>query len=470
MKKWIIMAIVLSIILTACGQAQADDEPFIWPDNFDGETLTIVAHWDIFGMRAFAEEFMLRNPGATIQITILENLDTLEAIEQAREHLMLEIMAGTAPVLIDGHLVDYLNPLTAQHFLDWWPLMNADPNFNEDDWFMNVFDALTRADGHMLSFPINHDSWQGNQFVLTNAAIPGLAEEMTGRESISMAEMMDIFTKLAPTLPTNIPWQIERWYDTAFAVETNIERFLDIYEGRVEFATPEFIDFINHARDLTSTQRNFGQGFNAWAEAQSGTREITENRARQDFFRIARAIEFDIFGIFDEDMPFVNPIPFATNDGHLRINPMQTMVLNSTATPPQQALALEFTRFMLEAPAHAADDTVLHGMFAINWQLTSHNRNLTPLLVNQMVLQTIQLWVRHGWDLSDGNLINNAHIITTHTKELAEWPMQDARYAPEIIREAIIEIIEQFHDGLITAEAAANDLQNRITLILTEMS
>jgi len=52
---------------------------------------------------------------------------------------------------------------------------------------------------------------------------------------------------------------------------------------------------------------------------------------------------------------------------------------------------------------------------------------------------------------------------------IREMPKVDWRFAPGMIWDVLDEILGQFQDGLITAEQAAQDLQNRVTLILMEM-
>ena len=468
------IAVLAVVFLSACGDIEVPDEPFVWPESTGGrspfydETLTIMSTWDIRNFRRFAEEYELRNPGVVIEFVALGSINTFEELEVIREQVGLELMGGTAPILIEGSLVDYLNPMTAQHFSDWRPIMHTDPNFHEDDWFMDAFDALSR-DGGMMAFPIQYDSWAGNTFILANSMIPGLAEEFERRRSISLTEMMEIHSRKSASHPN---MYIMRDFDALVAVAYYIDNFFDYETGRVDFASSEFIDLITRAREATSPNREFGAYQHVIHRLSGGAlRGFMTYESHRYFFRRAYTFEYDIFSIFDEGMPFVNPLLYVTENDELLIRPESTMVLNATATNTQQALALDFLRFTLEAPRHASDDTVLHGMFsAPTWNLNSPNRHHARLLLTNTFISSIHpQWGRYNWRLKDTNLLRNVEVIESYIEAADTMPMRRSHQIPEVVGEAIWEIVHQFHDGLITAEAAANDLQNRVTLILMEM-
>jgi len=52
---------------------------------------------------------------------------------------------------------------------------------------------------------------------------------------------------------------------------------------------------------------------------------------------------------------------------------------------------------------------------------------------------------------------------------LGDMPMASTRTLPFAIENIIDEALELFHNGLVSAEQTAADLQNRITLVLMEM-
>jgi len=483
-KRWVLVsftAIMLSIVMTfglvGCGET-ARDEAFVWPQSIDGqspfygETLTIAVMFDglTLNFNTLARGYMQQNPGVTIEVINLADfsLDAAD-LESARDRIGLELMAGTAPTLIDNFfaadfglttLVDYMHPATARHFADWLPIIAADPYFNEDEWYMHVFEALTR-DGRLLGFPIAYDLRAGSTYVLANATIPELVEEFRGRETITLTEMLEIHSRIAPTLDR--PMYLESRFDVFTAVEQRIDDFFDFETGRVEFATPEFIDFITHAREITSPWRTPNVGmFDPINFGDLGNRQVDAFESQNYLFRRTWTIDFHIFSIADEDIPFVYPV-FLTNDhGEMLLRPYNTMLLNATATDTQKALAMDFLRFSM-----ASNFALItrHPGVSLNASNIRLNNSWTQYWASASF--TLPRW--RDWQLTEGRYRTIDDIIIPNVEAAAQMPMRDGRYAPEVVREIIREAMHQFHDGLITAEQAANDLQNRIALVIMEL-
>ena len=470
MKKMfgVVIIALAAFCFAACGETAPDEQEFfVWPESIDGqspfygETLTIAIYHSEYLFERLAMEYEFRNPGVTVEVISFEDFDI------GRERISLELMAGNPPVLISGQLVDYFNPMTMQSFADWWPVMRAAPNFSEDDWFINVFDALSR-DGRLIGFPMIYDSLMGNSFIVANSTIPGLAEEFAGRQSISYNEMIEIYNRISPSL--DAPMYLERNFDMLAAVVENIDKFLDFETGRVQFSSPEFINFINHAKEITSADRDFGnnQFFNF---NETGNRDVTASLAREYFFRRVLIADIDNFGAFEGDLVFVNPIPYANDRGELLISPDSTMVLSAGASRVQQALAFDFLRFAMVPPVEREDDLIHHGLFIIGLNYTSparaHAQSVFPHTFGWTPRAFSALdgwrWAGDGWHEAIATIVSYANAA-------AEMPMRDMRYAPQFVRDTVQEALRQFHDGLITAEQAANDLQNRITLMLMEMN
>ena len=487
LKRWISLAIVVltAIIMTSCGDAE-HDEPFIWPESIDGqspfygETLTVGVHFNASFLDRVARHYEIRNPGVTIEIINMDPNMGVVSIWQAdltgvREDMGVQLMAGTAPILIEGFLVDYLNPMTIPFFADWLPIMEADPNFHEENWHMNVFDAMSR-DGRLLGFPIAFDLPFGSSYFTINSTVPGLADEFAGRQYISLADMMEIHSRVSPTLAR--PMYMTRDFDLLMAVESSIDDFFDFETGRVEFNTPEFINFISHARELTSPGREFAPASMPFF-LEVGDRGHMTFSSQRYMFRRVWAVNYESFGVFEEDLFFINPLPYTNQQGELLIAPWRTFALNANATQAQQALALDFLRFVLElrleplpeAPLDARLRVLAMHYLYINTSGTyaSPLRSGTRFMFEYLPNHYQERFQELGWQPIDGDWPQAFETMITRAEITKEMPMQDTRYAPDVIRNAVREILRQFHDGLITAEQAANDLQNRVTLIIMEL-
>ena len=471
MKKCISLIIVAlaAIIMISCGEAEFE-QPFVWPESIDGqnpfygETLTIGAYFYAEWLDRFARAYRRYYPGVTIEIINLsQDTDTVSIWDAdptyVREQMGIQLMSGTAPVMIEDFLVDYLNPMTIPFFTDWFPVMEADPNFHEEKWLMNAFDALSR-NGRLIGFPMIYDFPFGNSYFTINSTIPGLVEEFAGRQYISLSEMMEIHSRISAAITR--PVYMTRDFDVLMAVESSIDDFFDFETGRVEFNTPEFISFIAHARELTSPGREFNPvSMPFWNEI--GDRALLASLSQRYMFHRVWTVNYESFGIFDEDLFFTNPLPYANQHGELMITPWQTFVLNADASHAQQALALDFLRFILEAPDR--DSLRLLHFNTVASPFRGSTRTAFEYQPNFYQHRFREL----GWRPIDNSWTHAFEIMIARTQATQEMPMRDARYAPDVIRNAVREILHQFHDGLITAEQAANDLQNRVTLIIMEM-
>jgi len=452
------------MLLSACTTTPPQDEPFSWPppeeDPFYRETLTI-AVFNLAGrIEGFAERFERMHPGTSIEVM------EFECIDSAREQISLETMAGNPPNLVAGYLVDYLNPMAAANFIDWLPIMYADPYFNEDDWFMGVFDALTH-NGRLLGFPVSYDLSVGNSFYLVNSTVPGLAQEFAGRQTVSTNDLIEISERFETGM------YMDRNFDVLQAVIDNIDNFLDFETRRVQFDNPEFINLITNARQLTSPSRHFGevQFFN-WIE--TGNRQAVADMSRRYLFRRFSTMDFDNFGVFEEEMLFINPLPYTNDMGELLIWPDLTFALSSNTTHVQQAMAMEFLRFLLIPPTGAMNDPdvfVHHRLFMTHSAaLASPARTSAEVVFpHAFVWHVSAFHVLDGWRMAGEGWPEAIDTMVRYTTMASEMPMRDTRYAPAFVRDIVFDILYQFHYDLITAEQAAHSLQNRITLIIMEM-
>ncbi|MCL2171353.1 MAG: hypothetical protein FWB71_04310 [Defluviitaleaceae bacterium] len=133
-----------------------------------------------FGMELLAQRFMLANPGITIEFR------AFDSPEQATELIGLDLMSGMSEfTLINSLGIDWRSPVVTRLFLaDWFEIMNAAPDFNPDDWFMNVFDAMAK-DGRLHVFPTDFRY----EVVVANSSVPGLAEAFARYDFITHSDL-----------------------------------------------------------------------------------------------------------------------------------------------------------------------------------------------------------------------------------------------------------------------------------------
>ncbi|MCL2397346.1 MAG: hypothetical protein FWC93_04695 [Defluviitaleaceae bacterium] len=164
-------------------------------------------------------------------------------------------MEGVADTLINSRAIDWRHPGASRFFADWFDVMHSAPDFNEDDWFMNVFHAMAQ-DGRLVVFPQAF----GYEIVFVNGFVPGLVEAFEEYDFITISDINRLHNMLAtdgrPHLMVN--------YSPYWAAMYNIRSFIDIEEyGWVDFNNDDFIQLIEETVAVSSAERNrfFGAPF-----------------------------------------------------------------------------------------------------------------------------------------------------------------------------------------------------------------
>jgi len=416
------------------------------PRPFDGETLTIAtarAGWWLGYMQRMAQVFMWHYPGVTVEVIDFDG-DRVRGLEQ----IGVQLMSGTAPVLIDNAFVDHHNPSNVRFLADWFPFINADPYFNNEYYFMNVFHA-SAINGRAYVFP--HEFRY--RLVTANSTIPGLANALAEYDGVTITQIME----LRHHFPTETPLYFGYDFDVAIGVMWDyLHSFLDMETGWVDFNNQRFIDFINYLREITSPETIFGQrGFGFIAVSP----EEESVWSQRYYFQYINPFIYQYFLDFQEDLLFTGVTPIVDNQGRVIIN-VWGHALNAQATPIQQALAFRFMLFLNSVEAHNAA-----GMWP-PW--VPVNRELLHLTIERNFLHEIETMVRtFGWRL-DGTRSEAIETIFARRSAIEDMPMTTIQ-VPNAIINIIFEALRDFHYGLISAEQTAQDLQNRITLVMMEM-
>jgi len=447
-----IFIILLLMSMAGCGNrgiANLDVSHIANPDRtlFYGETLTIAT---VFGgqepspYQSLAKQYMAANPGVTIEVINLRPYTSdADRFANKRDEIGVQLMAGSAPVLIDGAFVDHRDPRSAHFFVDWFSIMDADPSFNEDDWFMNVFHASAVND-RLLAFPLLFH----REMVTANSTIPDLPEALAVQDSITLSELMELHRKVS----TDTSFLFAPYFGASRVVTLYLDSFLDMDTGLVDFNNEQFIDLIAYAREIT--------GQNMTDERYWIDPELEVYWSENYFFYIS---DFSMY----QDLPhletgplFTELTPLVNERGELLVDTSwSTYVLSANATPVEQALAWDFIQFVMNPDNR---DTLVH-MQPTNRHLFHHGA---------------VLWLRHtigttredfGWQLLTDTIDESVEDVKIRMEALGDMPMANTRTLPFAIENIIDEALELFHNGLVSAEQTAADLQNRVTLALMEM-
>jgi len=426
---------------------QAENSLIVQPQSFEGLTLNIDTSLSWMGFDEFAQKYMEANPGVSIKINIIDGF------MQAYEMLPTQLMAGTAADLIDSSWVDHRNPSIQAMLADWFPVMRADPTFNENDFFMNAFEAMS-IDGRLYNMPTSFMF----DMIAANTTVPGVIEALGQHVTVTVADLQTIHQSIA----TESDFFIHDSHDAFLAVLYQLDSFIDFENRTANFNSQEFIDFITVASAITAPDAMFGgiMSSNLYSP------ERMAETAQRFLFQHFGPDVYQFLLPLEEELTFSGMVPLANERGELLISVFPAYALNGRAAPAVQALAWDFIRFMQNPAQHEPEPgtTWLRGGTLIPVYRPMLRHSLEHSLPSWFD------WVEEdfGWR-STLTPEQSAEHIYNLLSEMAQMPLTDQVPVNMEIVWIIGGIMQQHHEGLLTSEQAAADLQNSITLALLEL-
>ena len=443
---------------------------------FNGETLTILVDHDWFsrhGMRTMADSFMRMHPGVNVEFTFLHELQRLfDSPYNDYEDIMCLQRAGDMPILMQtwstGLLGSFMNTEKRGFFADWLPVMANHPDFDTDDWNMNVLNA-SRIHGELFVFP----TFQHIGFIAANRSVPGLANMFEVKESISVSELVDLYDMHkgfdARAYITHEP---TTWYIREYVMPS----FFDIHDGTVAFDTEEFIEILQNLYyyvyfleewNIDIDQIRYNLSF-----------ELDRILRENFFYRTIWGFDnFEIFSLTRYDPYFINPLPLVTNDGRLKVfrnffGYTYSWILN-THNPISQALAADFLLYM----ANVFGNNIFSPFYdsSGSWSLLGIPAKLSA--AERLTDEVGRHWWRRGHDRRlpysarqwrDGFCNETAaEAIEAIMYRLRSMEMVKVEYT-EYLNTILWEETLYFVDGTRTAEQTARRLQDRVTTYFLE--
>jgi len=461
----IILITILAFATVGCsftlGSAHYDPdyiEQIVNPDRslFYGETITVATSWPEFINRT-AIMYMAANPGVRINITnynqTITRGDYLRPFDEwifdsVRLEIATQLMAGSAPTLIEAVLADPFDPRQSVFFYDWYLLMDADPDFVEDDWFMNAFHA----------FSINNQLFQlPTSFlyhpIAVNTTIPGLLEAMSDkRQGVTMSDLMELHREFS----VDHPHLLEEYFTTGMLMEYYIDRFVDVETGRVDFGE-EFIKLVTYAESITCP--NYTR---RWSTLQPYTEHQMLRKSERYLFNFYHSWFFRYWLDYDSERLFADITPLVNDRGELLLDSQffAGYLLNANATPIQKAIAWDFMMFTMQIEENSL--TILSHLM-----MQPPNRNVFYNIARRQLPYDYRYAAPYWFHGTEEEFIDGVIEVMTRFNEMS---MRYTRVRPRVIDDIIEDAMNQFHEGLLSVEQVAELLQNQITLVLMEMS
>ena len=448
----------------------------------------------------YARRFEQEHPGVIVNVEIfVDNMlpggvavtrCSPEQIEvdtiRGQDEISRLLLAGDAPTLICARLFNHRAPMASELFIDFFPIMEADPSFNLDHFFTNVFEAAA-VGGKLLTMPLGFDYY----FVATNSTIPSLVAATSELNAISMADMLNLHKEFSHSIRDIYPdsdldaFLLHRGFTLRRGITHYLDQFVNFTNNDVNFNNHEFIYILEYLSELTCPQavnfftelnncpnnRMFGTSISAFADLVSNM----ENRyLERDMFTVVNRRNYRYFlNIPDFEEYFVNPLPLVNYRGELIIDTSVNFGLNANATLKEQALGWEFIKFVNENGhifrCHETgwDNFRAHSTMNLNHPhmqqlLFRPHLNRTGTVVNFFNIMT-----RHGHRGLGGNPISTEQAfndIYNHMEIIKNMSMSQA-----FTHQLIDNNLQNFYEGLLSAAQVANNLDVQLNLMLMEL-
>ena len=217
--------------------------------------------------------------------------------------------------------------------------MEADPDFNMDDYYMNVFDAYIYKGGQ-YAFPL---SFSYDLAAMSKDAPPELVAEFTALDSVTYPHLMDLFAR------SGLEKQKHMMSCTTFdhLVYDAITRdFIDYENKTCDFDNEHFVNL------LTSRRTVYEENMEGKIEAVRGylDRRATEEYERKwhlDNYLFKRTVPYEkqyFFPGFSDTNLLADSVPLVNAHGELPI--YTTDLFAISADSPNKALAWEFLKYL----------------------------------------------------------------------------------------------------------------------------
>ena len=390
----------------------------------------------------------------------------------AQERLSVELMAGQGPDLLLVSERPIWNWVRSGLFTDIYQLIDNDPNISRDDLYTNVLESL-EFNGRLYVFPLSF----GFEYVGINASLPQyFIDRFQQYESISMGDMLAIYVDL------------KAMYGHEFGhLRLGNASILAMADAALIYGMAPFIDFNRRESDLIDSRfinflYQFQQVFTpdmlhsatiSGASPMANQEIMARNSVRYMFYVELKELG-PINAFFDPIVPyFTHFIPIVCEQGQLRINHMASAMSHtwqniSIPTASDTELAWEFTQHLLNSMAYPQSQAqaVRHGWGYYSFATPIKRYMFEPrmrLIIEQALDSYAHPFIGAEHSISRTQLIDDA---ISRLASFNEMPVTVSSFIT--MDNFDYDIVEQLLMGIVSAEVAAQNLQNQISLRLIE--
>jgi hypothetical protein len=370
---------------------------------------------------------------------------------------------------------------------DIWQLIDNFPATERSDFYTNVLEAFGEFGG-VWALPVNFSF----EYVGVNTSLPpSIIERFSRYETIRVSELMNLYLDLLNEYgdefghmdinagPVNSPANVLIHTVGNFICTDNRVSNLD---------SEEFTEFLRlMGRIYSDIEYSYHWGIPSSWEYE--WHHAIFNQYAFTVYSGSWAAAYVLLPIDYDRWYTSHHIPLADENGNLRVNPTG-WINNGWATLVYPALgnellAWEFTQHLIEAFVHPSVRSRTHpaarGAY-VNWGRRAVTTPILRRYFEPQMTQSLEHAVEREASLLQWgfNRPLQEHLFTREEREpeiqnaiarltaYNEKPVSIPPFFPAGVRYALVETLDQFLRGLITAENAAGQMHNRVQLWLIE--
>ena len=449
--------LILLLSITACGSSPDDDSNTTVPTGTsvipDGgttpapgeeaksekRTLTLSTTYVIPDLQAVFNRY--RSSHRDVDLVVSDYGTDYEKFQQV---IPVQLMAGDATDLIDiSNYYDTQGLFDSGFLTDLYPLMQNDPAFNEDDYYMNVITGAAYQ-GKLLSLPLN---FVYGLVGVNNAFSAELAERFSRYETITDRQIFDLYS----SLPDRGGLRLYKDCSALLVIYESCKSYIDLENRTCDFNNPAFISLLRDVQKNLSTPDK-----NTEASVKFSIIEKQEEEAKNYLFHKASNMRdsHPLFFPYTAERAFSQYIPIVNSDNEITYGTFDQYSISESSD--NKDLAWEFIQYLTTQDAH-----FIHLQMAFPVR-----RELFQSYVADDLRQAVEY--RRSFDEIDGETDEIVGEVMAVFEQYNEMPMR-YRAASVQIENLVTEVFENFENGAKSAEQAAAELQNKMSLYLMEM-
>ena len=377
--------------------------------------------------------------------------DFNEDQERYRDQVTAQVLAGVADDLLDGDIRGDLKLRESGYMTDIYTLMQSDPEFNEDDYFMNVFEAVSYQ-GKLTLFPT---TFFYQMYGVNNCVSNDFAARFLQYDTISDRQLLELskeFTADSSSLYAHAG------LDAYMFLLQNIQDYIDYENKTCDFNNPAFIQLLLDLKEATDPKKivNNSIGMVAYFDRDGLFTNVLEEEALQYLFKWAESgrMNYAVLFPFEEPQAFVDFKPVSNEAGDLLIGVSGSYSISEASQ--HKELAWEFLKFLTSPESGEGFVS-----FAFPIHRTTFKNRITSDLIEE-----VEYWREYKAIEGDNETVVARQLAIY--ERILDMPMEESRKLAIGFASQMRETMKSYYQDTLTAEQVAAELQNKISLYLNE--